>query len=85
MPYIVRLKKTDGTVVDLPDVYRGDPPCDEKRIGIPFHGGMIEGKVERCLERHEVNAPSKTGVHTVPVIVVTMLSWIDRKPEGTAN
>lgn len=85
MPYIVRLKKTDGTLVDLPDVCRGDPPRDEKRIGIPFHGGMIEGKVERSLERPEVNAPAKTGVQTVPVVVVTMLRWIDRKREGTGN
>lgn len=84
MPYIVRLRKPDGTVVDLPDVYPGDAPCTEKRIAIPFHGGMIEGKVERCLERHEVSAPSTTGVQTVPILVVTMLRWIDRK-QGTAN
>ena len=85
MPYIVRLKKPDGTVVDLPDVYPGDAPCHEKRIGIPFHGGMIEGKVERCLERHEVVAPSQNGVQSMPIVVVTMLRWIDRKPEGTGN
>ena len=85
MPYIVRLRKPDGTVVDLPQVYPGDAPCDEKRIEIPFHGGMIEGKVERCFERHEVNAPSKTGVRTVPVVVVTMLRWVDRKRQGTAK
>lgn len=84
MPYIVRLKKTDGTVVDLPEVYPGDAPCGEKRISIPFHGGTIEGKVERCLERHEFNGPSN-GVQTVPVVVVTMLRWIDGKGQGTGT
>ena len=85
MPYIVRLRKPDGTVVDLPGVYPGDAPCDEKRIAIQFHGGTIEGKVERCLERHEVHAPSKNGVQTVSVVVVTMLKWTDGKTHGTAN
>lgn len=53
MPHIVRLRKPDGTVVDLPDIYRGD-------------------------------APSKT-VQTAPVLVVTMLRWMDRKAQGTGN
>jgi hypothetical protein len=78
MPYIVRLRKTDGTIVDLPDVYPGNAPCDEMRIGIPFQGGMIEGKVERSLAQREVNASSQTAL-SVPVVVVTMLRWIDRK------
>ncbi|HEX5279573.1 MAG TPA: hypothetical protein VFW28_05815 [Micropepsaceae bacterium] len=85
MPYIVRLRKTDGTVVDLPDIYPGDAPCDQNRIAIPFHGGTIEGKVERCLERHEFNGTSASGVQTVPVVVVTMLRWINKKHQGTGN
>ncbi len=72
-------------MVDLPGVYPGEAPCDEKRVAIPFHGGTIEAKVERCLERHEVNAPSKAGVQTVPILVVTMLRWIDGKQQGTGN
>ena len=79
MSYIVRLRKPDGTVVDLPEVYPGDAPCDQNRISIPFPGGMIEGKVERCLERHEFDGPATRGVQTLPVVVVTMLRWIDRK------
>ena len=85
LPYIVRLRKPDGTVVDLPEVYPGDAPCDQKRIAIPFPGGTIEGKIERCLERHEIHAPSKTGVQSLPVVVVTMLRWIDAKETGTGN
>lgn len=59
-------------------------PCDEMRIGIPFQGGVIEGKVGRSLARHEVNAPSQTAL-SVPVVVATMLRWIDRKQHGTAG
>ena len=85
MPYIIRLRKADGTVVDLPEIYPGNAPSDETRVGIPFQGGMIEGKVERCLARDQSNDPSKSGSQNIPVLVVTMLRWIERKPPGTID
>lgn len=85
MTYIVRLRKTDGTLVDLPDIYPGDAPWDATRIGIPFQGGMIDGKVERCVEQHWFNGLPQTSLQTTPAVVATRLRWIERKQHGTAD
>lgn len=76
MPYIVRLKKPDGTKVTLPDVYPDPAPCGDSEIELAFGGGIVCAKVERCTEQYAKSG--ENPLETYDVVHATLIGWIER-------
>jgi hypothetical protein len=47
MPYIVRLNKSDGTTINLPESFPDPIPCHESVIIVPHDGGTIHAIVDK--------------------------------------
>jgi len=84
VPYTVRLKKLDGGTVMLPEQFPDPAPCNKSEIALPYGGGTIQAKVEKCTKLH-VRSAGRGSTQTFDVVNATQLAWKEcRRPSTSA-
>jgi len=75
MPYIVRLNKSDGTTINLPESFPDPIPCHESVIIVPHDGGTIHAIVDKVSQMHSVSPYGR--VDSVQIIYATQIQWTE--------
>ena len=70
MPYVVRLKRSDGTVLNLPEIFAGPTPAAHK-VPIRVDGEVVMVMVERHSQWH-ATSPERP-VHPVDVVIASQV------------
>ncbi len=71
MGYIVRLRRSDGSVLNLPEVFHDPVPLPESEVALHVDGMIVRAKVERRSRWHSTSP--ETPVDTVDVVMATQL------------
>jgi hypothetical protein len=71
MPYIVRLKRSDGTVLNLPDIFAGPTPAPQTEVPVHVDGELVVAKVERHSQWH--TASPEMPVERVDVVIASQV------------
>jgi hypothetical protein len=84
VPYTVRLKKLDGRTVMLPEKFPDPAPCNKSEIALPYGGGTVQAKVEKCTKLH-VRSAGRGNTQSFDVVNAIQLGWQEtRKPSASA-
>jgi hypothetical protein len=75
VPYIVRLRRSDGTMLNLPETFPGATPPPQAEVPIRVDGELVLARVEGHSQWH-TKSPD-THVHPIDVVIA---SQMDSKP-----
>ena len=71
MPYVVRLKRSDGTVLNLPEIFAGPTPATHTEVPVCVDGEVVMVMVERHSQWH-ATSPERP-VHPVDVVIASQV------------
>jgi hypothetical protein len=71
MPYVVRLKRSDGTMLNLPEIFAGPTPAPHTEVPVPVNGELVMVMVERHSRWHATSP--ETPVHPVDLVIASQV------------
>jgi hypothetical protein len=80
VPYVVRLRRTDGSVLNLPDTFPDPTPSPEAEVAVNVDGAIVRAKVEKHSRWHTLSP--EIGLQPVDMVTATQIAHSSSNQEN---